>query len=83
MEPMARYRYLLYAYENMAQWITQGDEEVVKLKRYVHRYFTLPSILSPAIDHDVAQEVLTSFGFHYIDALLRYCGDDMKAGIRV
>ena len=80
---MARYKYLLHAYQNMAQWMLQGDEEILKLKRYVQRHFALPPKIHESMDYDDAEEVLTAFGYHYIDSLLRYCSDDLKPGIKI
>ena len=76
-----RYKYITYAYEPMAQWMQQGNEEVKKLKRLVHRHFTLPPTLPESIEPADAQDVLTAFGYHYINCLLRYCSDDLKPGI--
>ena len=76
-----RYAYITYAYGPMARWMKQGNAAEKKLKYHVHRHFELPSDLPESIDPADAQDVLTEFGYHYIDCLLRYCGDDLKPGI--
>ena len=62
-----RYKYITYAYGPMTQWMQQGDAEVKKLKYHVHRHFELPSDLPESIEPEDAQDVLTTFGYHYID----------------
>ena len=82
LDPMTRFKYLQHAYEGMKQWIQAGqDEHVLALKKYVHRHFRLPSTIHGSIAPEDAQDLLNAFGYHYIDALLTYCSDDLKSGL--
>ena len=77
---MSRYKYITNAYENMKRWMTVGDEETKKLKRYIHRYLDIPDSL-PSAQREDAKEVLVEFAFQYVSALLTYCSDELKQGM--
>ena len=79
---MSRFKYVEYAYGDMAKWMQQGTEEEKKLKRYIHRYLDIPkSCLHPPEKKDDAKEILMEFGYHYTTALLNYCSDHLKDGM--
>ena len=80
LDTMSRFKYICYAYENMARWMKVGDEDTIKLKRYIHRYLDYPKTL-PREKHDDAKEVLMEFAYQYVAALLTYCCDDLKEGL--
>ena len=63
----------------MARWMANGDEDHLKLKKYIHRNLCLPEKLYN-IGPEEATELLCNFGFLYVDALLKYCSDDLKPG---
>ena len=83
LDTMSRYKYIVNAYENMTRWMTHGDEETKKLKRYLHRHLDIPDPLPPALDRDDAKEVMMEFAYQYVSALLTYCSDDLKPGMCV
>ena len=74
---MNRYQYITNAYQSMATWMNQGNDAAKKLKRYIHRNLKLPSTLR-GIDPDDAADIMHHFGWHYVDALLTYCSDNLK-----
>ena len=78
---MSRYKYIVYAYSDMARWMAHGTEEIKKLKRYVHRHLDIPDTLPPAIERDDAKEVMMEFAYQYVSALLTYCSDSLKEGM--
>ena len=63
----------------MSAWMANGDENHVKLKRYIHRNLCLPRTLHN-INPEEAEELLINFAYLYVDALLKYCSDDLKEG---
>jgi len=78
LDTTSRYKYIVYAYENMKRWIHQGTDEEKQKKRYIHRRLSLP----PGVDHGAEEkELLIQFAHHYVQALLTYCSDDLKAGM--
>ena len=82
LDTMSRYRYVDYAYEEMAEWMQNGTEEEKKLKRHIHRFLDIPkSSLHPPEKKEDAKEILMQFGYQYTNALLRYCGDTLKDGM--
>ena len=80
LDTMSRFRYIQYAYKNMATWMACGEEPVIRLKRYIHRHLDLPPTLDN-IDPEDAEDYLIQFGFQYVDSLLTYCSDDLKPGM--
>lgn len=62
----------------MRQWMSTGTEDEIDLKVKIHRFLALPETLPESIKHDDAQELLMAFAFHYVDALLTYCSDELK-----
>ena len=61
----------------MKTWISQGTEDEKKMKRYIHRHLALPS---EQYDEE-SKELLNEFALQYVQALLTYCGDDVKEGM--
>ena len=58
-----------------------GKEEKLALKRYIHCHLTLLPTLHGSMTREDAEEILTQFGFQYVDTLLRYCSDELKEGV--
>ena len=81
MDTVSRYNYIKNAYEHMKNWLAQGNAVLRQLKRYVHRHFKVPPTLHESLDPADARDVLITFGYHYVDSLLRYCSDELKTGI--
>ena len=79
LDTMNRYNYITKAYQSMATWMMQGNDATKKLKRYIHRNLKLPPTLR-GIDADDTTDVLHHFAWHYVDALLTYCSDNIKPG---
>lgn len=78
LDTVGRFRYIEHAYKNMQTWMKQGNEDIQKLKRYLHRHLKLPNCLPASLDPDDATDVYHHFGYHYIQSLLDYCSDDIK-----
>ena len=78
LDPVSRYSYIEYSYQNLAHWMTVGTADELALKILIHRYLALPSTLPDSISYDDAQELLKQFAFQYVDALLTYCSDKLK-----
>lgn len=81
LDTTSRYKYIEYAYDNMRRWMKLGNEGERKLKRYIHRYLTLPPTLHESTSLEDAKGILMEFAFQYVNALLRYCSDDLKEGM--
>lgn len=77
LDTTSRFKYLQYAYKNMANWMTVGTEDELKLKKFIHRHLALPTTLH-GTTAKAAQALLRQFAFQYVDALLRYASDDLK-----
>lgn len=77
LDTSSRYKYIVSAYANMKRWIREGTDDVQKKKRHIHRHLALPK---GGYD-DEGKELLEDFAFQYVQALLTYCGDDMKTGM--
>ena len=77
LDTTSRYKYIKNAYENMKRWMTEGTEDECKLKRYIHCHLALPSWAQ----NSDGKELLTQFGFQYVQALITYCSDDLKTGM--
>ena len=77
LDTSSRYKYIVSAYANMKRWIREGTDDVQKKKRHIHRHLALPE---GGYD-DEGKELLEDFAFQYVQALLTYCGDDMKTGM--
>ena len=60
-----------------------GSEKDKKLKRYIHRFLTLPPDLQklPPSQREEADEIYIQFANQYVKALLTYCSDDIKTGV--
>ena len=61
----------------MKRWIEEGTDEVRKKKRYIHRHLALPE----GHCDDEGKELLITFAYEYVNALLTYASDDMKEGM--
>lgn len=81
LDTTSRYKYIEYAYDNMRRWMKLGNEGERKLKRYIHRYLALPPTLHESTSLEDAKGILMEFAFQYVNALLRYCSDDLKEGM--
>ena len=60
-----------------------GNEKEKKLKRYIHRFLTLPpelQKLAPS-QREEEDEIYIQFANQYVKALLTYCSDDIKPGV--
>ena len=82
LDTMSRFKYITYAYESLAKWMAEGDEETKRLKRFIHRFLDIPETLPRAGPNlEDARELLIEFAHHYVSALLKYCSDDLKTGM--
>ena len=72
----SRYTYIVDAYDRMKKWMLVGDEETLRVKKYVHRHLKLPEEC-PLVDPN---EILIEFAYEYVCALLTYCSDNLKEG---
>ena len=76
LDTTSRYKYIVDAYDRMRRWMQVGDEETLRVKKYVHRHLTLP----PASTLADPKEILMEFVFEYVNDLLTYCSDNLKPG---
>lgn len=82
LDPMTRFKYVQYAYTDMAEWMKKGTEDEKKLKRHIHRFLGIPkSSLHPPEKREDAKEILREFAYQYTNALLKYCSDFLKDGM--
>ena len=77
---MSRFKYIKYAYQEMAEWMQKGNEEEKRVKTYIHRFLDIPKCRSKEARDD-AKEILLRFAYYYTNSLITYCSDYLKDGM--